>query len=566
MARSSSTATPGYTIWIDVDDLFHYARSNPRPSGIQRLVYEILNVIEARAARHASTPRIRFVRRGPDDTPLSEVTFDDISALFGKLSGDGQIPYNETPDRPRSDNRASDNRTPAASSPGPSRAPGAPDRLRAGIRSLIHSVRKFVTPGPATGTGAGLQAMQQLRLGAIRRLESMPADLSGPLLAAGVSQIRVLRLLRRLRNQQTEVTAPEQPSQPLAAVPLPTGHTPAGTNPVSEDFAPHDIFLIPGAAWSDPYFGERLRVIREHHGLRPVVLLYDLIPARRPEWCAHSLVRDFRHWLDTTLPQCSHMLAISRATAQDAMRYATEEGLHLAGPVRTIPLGTGFGLAAKPVSPDTATDSATAAPCPGLPKPGTYVLFVSTLEARKNHALLFRVWRRLIRDLGRENVPTLVFAGRVGWLVADLMQQLDNTDWLDGKIRLLKDPTDAELHQLYHGCLFTVFPSLFEGWGLPVTESLMLGRPCVASDTTSVPEAGGAFARYFNPESTQDATAVIREVITSPDMLAAWRKQVETDFPRVPWETSADAILDACAEACAPQTPGQPEARGEHRE
>lgn len=87
-------------------------------------------------------------------------------------------------------------------------------------------------------------------------------------------------------------------------------------------------------------------------------------------------------------------------------------------------------------------------------------------------------------------VPTLVFAGRVGWLVSDLMQQLENTQWLDGKIRFIQNPTDAELQRLYADCSFSVFPSFCEGWGLPVTESLAMGRPCVASNTTSIPEAG----------------------------------------------------------------------------
>lgn len=531
MARSSSTTMPTYTIWVDVDDLFHYALTNPRPSGIQRLVYEILRVIEGRAALRADAPQIRFVRQGVDDSPLSEVTFAEISALFGKLSGTHQTPA-------RSSRTAS------------SRHETLP-RTSGRLRHTINAARQFITSHLESCSESERSAIQRLRHSTIRKLESMPVDISGPLLAAGVSQIRVLRLLRRYwRERRTAPLQKEYLAQAKTKTDLPVRTFLPDESPLAgTDFLPRDIFLILGAAWSDPHFGERLRVIRERHGLRPVVLLYDLIPARRPEWCAHSLVRDFRHWLDTTLPQCSHMLAISKATAQDVVRYAGEEGLHLSGPVRAIPLGTGFGLASE----ETPSQADQSMPPPGLPRPGTYVLFVSTLEARKNHALLFRVWRRLIRDLGRENVPTLIFAGRVGWLVADLMQQLDNTDWLDGKIRLLRDPTDTELHQLYRGCLFTVFPSLFEGWGLPVTESLMLGRPCVASDTTSVPEAGGVFARYFSPESTTDATAVIREIITSPDALAAWRQKVETEFPRVPWAASADAILDACAEAHAPR-------------
>jgi glycosyltransferase involved in cell wall biosynthesis len=125
-----------------------------------------------------------------------------------------------------------------------------------------------------------------------------------------------------------------------------------------------------------------------------------------------------------------------------------------------------------------------------------------------------------------------------------LLQQIENTNWLDGKICLLRDPTDAELIALYRGCQFTVFPSLFEGWGLPVSESLALGRPCIASNRTSLPEAGGELARYFDPENLDDAYQVVRDVVENPAALEAWRERVVREFRHVPWECSARVIRD----------------------
>ena len=66
--------------------------------------------------------------------------------------------------------------------------------------------------------------------------------------------------------------------------------------------------------------------------------------------------------------------------------------------------------------------------------PGSYVLIVSTIEARKNHLLAFRAWRRMVEEMPPEQVPTLVFAGRIGWLVQDLMQQIENCGHLGGKL------------------------------------------------------------------------------------------------------------------------------------
>jgi glycosyltransferase involved in cell wall biosynthesis len=190
-----------------------------------------------------------------------------------------------------------------------------------------------------------------------------------------------------------------------------------------------------------------------------------------------------------------------------------------------------------------------------LPPEGTYVLFVSTIEARKNHALLFRVWRRMLDEMPPAEVPTLVFAGRVGWLVEDLMKQLDNTGFLNRKISIVQDVTDADLTNLYRGCLFTLFPSLYEGWGLPVTESLALGKPCIAARNTSIPEAGGSLVRYFDPDCVSDAYAVIRATIEDRKGLRDWQAEITQSFVPVPWAATANAILDAIEGNVEPSAP-----------
>ena len=473
------TPTSGpLTFWVDVEDFFLYFESNPRPSGIQRLVFEVLCVLPARAKLCPGAPRIAFVRHTGDERLLLEVGFAEVAAAFnGSSRGD------------------------VAEKP-----PAAP--LRIGARRSIG---------------------RTLRLGAVGRIERLPPAVAGPLLEAGVLQVNVFRHLRQLARPARVVE---------------TVATPVAPEPMANAFGGRagDVLLVLGAPWGRPGFASLLRALRDDHGISAALLLYDLIPLRRPEWCAAVLVETFSGWLSETLPLYSRLMAISHATARDVQAYAGEIGLALASPVQPVPIGTGF----------SGGDSHAGKPVRGLPAPGSYVLFVSTIEARKNHALLFRVWRRLLAELPRAQVPTLVFAGRVGWLVADLMQQLENADWLDGKIRLLRDPTDAELSALYEGCQFTVFPSLFEGWGLPVSESLQHRRPCVASNCTSVPEAGGHLARYFDPENTDDAVRTIRAVIEDKAGLAAWRARVAQEFRPVRWERTADAILAACLPAVAP--------------
>ena len=132
-------------------------------------------------------------------------------------------------------------------------------------------------------------------------------------------------------------------------------------------------------------------------------------------------------------------------------------------------------------------------------RPRAYVLYVSTLDVRKNHRLLFQVWKRLIAKHGADAVPDLVCVGRKGALTDDFLSELENARHLGGRIVVEHDVDDAGLARLYAGCLFTVFPSIAEGWGIPVTESLAHGKYCVASNASSLPEVGGDLIDYHDP-------------------------------------------------------------------
>jgi glycosyltransferase involved in cell wall biosynthesis len=301
--------------------------------------------------------------------------------------------------------------------------------------------------------------------------------------------------------------------------------------------SPGDNLVVLGSPWAHADYASTVRWARDDLRMRFALLIHDLIPLRRPEWCDRFLILAFANWHRAVLPLADAVFSNSLATAADITAWTQENNIPLARPVRPLPIGTGLHL------PLAATQEIAAGTA--LPAHRTYALFVSTIEARKNHVLLFRVWRRLLADLPHDQVPILVFAGRVGWLVNDLMQQLENANWLGGKIRFVRDPTDLELASLYRGCLFTLFPSLYEGWGLPVSESLALGCPCLSSNRTSLPEAGGDLARYFDPENLEEAYRAIRRVIEDGAELQAWRERVVSEFRPVTWESSARTLRGA---------------------
>lgn len=477
------------TIWIDVEDLFEYAAQNPRPSGIQRLAFEIYSSLQQ---QYGDTGGVKFVRHNQLRQSLTVVPWQAVATVFNHLTHDKERP--------------SSART---IPPGWNQQSSSPDPQR--------SLKRW----------AFLQAQ------------------------AGVAFIELAAALSRWtlkESGQILETLAKQVGVKLG----PNGKSSSATAGRLEDFqtlaAAGDVLLVLGSPWSRPDYAGLIKTLASRHGIRLALLIYDIIPLQYPEWCDRGLVRIFRAWFSTVMPLADTIFSISHATAIDLKRYAGQNDVRLRADVKVVPIGTGFS---RSRSPDMAM-----LPSSRLLPRTDYALIVSTIEARKNHELLFRVWNRLLAEKPRKQVPTLVFAGRVGWLVSDLMQELYNCNWLDGKIQLVDNPTDAELELLYRGCLFTLFPSLYEGWGLPVTESLSFGKPCVISNRSSLPEAGSELARYFDPENANEAYETIRSTIEDVAGLAAWEGRIRQTFRPVPWKETASAILDGLRVELADTAPG----------
>jgi glycosyltransferase involved in cell wall biosynthesis len=171
-----------------------------------------------------------------------------------------------------------------------------------------------------------------------------------------------------------------------------------------------------------------------------------------------------------------------------------------------------------------------------------YVLCVGSLESRKNIWTLANVWQRIHSRLGI-STPRLIFAGNPGWLREDFDDFIRGTGSLNGYIRIIERPSDAELGYLYSRCLFSVFPSYKEGWGLPVGESLWFGRPVVCSNTSAMPEVGGTLADYIDPTSAESIEAGLLRMITD----AGYRERRASDIAGAQlrtWENVADDLWD----------------------
>jgi glycosyltransferase involved in cell wall biosynthesis len=314
--------------------------------------------------------------------------------------------------------------------------------------------------------------------------------------------------------------------------------------------SPGDVLCTLGAPWHDPKYEERVARCTATTGVLFSLLVHDLIPLLRPEYFELGRAPHFERVISGILPLTDTILTNSRSTAADVTAWASAKGIRLKKAPSPIPIGTGFMRPSGGQLPS------------GL-ETGRYILFVSTIEARKNHLQAFRIWCRLLRELPRDAVPTLVFAGSWGWMVDDLRKAIEATNYLNGKLQIIISPDDATLAALYRGCKFTLYLSYYEGWGLPVSDSLSFGKLCVASERTSIPEAGGSFSIYVDPDNTTSAYETIRALVTGPQTIERLEAELMTNYRPIEWSETAHEILRLLLDSEVTATIGQPVASGD---
>lgn len=325
------------------------------------------------------------------------------------------------------------------------------------------------------------------------------------------------------RGAFVEVAA-EQLRQALGPTPDACANAPApqATRPIEP--AAGDAFISLGLDW-DTLDHAALWALKRHHGLRVILACYDLIPSLHPAYFegVHQPGRFDAYLAD--LAWCADdVVCISDHTQQDLSGFLAAAGAP-SPRLHTVRLGCDL---------PTPMDGP-----PVVPLDRPFVLYVSTLERRKNHALLMRVWRALRQRL---QPFRLVLVGMRGWGVESWLAELQADALLQQDVVLLHQLPDAQLSALYRDCAFTVYPSWVEGWGLPVVESLAHGRLCVASNTSSLPEAGGGWAEHLHPGDEAAWVARLAELMSDPQQLQTLNTRIAQGFKPPAWHDTAFAV------------------------
>jgi glycosyltransferase involved in cell wall biosynthesis len=309
-----------------------------------------------------------------------------------------------------------------------------------------------------------------------------------------------------------------------------------GLAPPAPDVRPGDGVLFLGDLWTH-HDCAALRAWLRAHGLSMSVLLYDLTPVLFPHWYPDpALPARFAAYLDMLRTEADLVMAISESTRRDFLAWC--EGRGAVRPhVATIRLGDD-----RPADPPHERPAKFAAL-----EAGRYVLSVSTIQVRKNYDLLYALWRRLLErassEAERRAVPALVIAGRRGWLAGDLTTLMAADPLTRDHIFVADDPSDAELAWLYRHCRFTAYPSLYEGWGLPIAESFAHGKPCVASASSSMPEVSRGLAIHLDPLDFASWYRELESLLADDARLAALAARVQAEFRLRRWDEAAEDLL-----------------------
>jgi len=243
---------------------------------------------------------------------------------------------------------------------------------------------------------------------------------------------------------------------------------------------------------SDPNFILSMETAKSS-GAKIIQFCYDLLPIVAPQYSGHSTKTLFRY-VRRVYSIADVIITISDYTKRDLEAELTKLGIRVP-PVEVIRLGDDF-QALKPKKPAQEALK----PLMGSKEP--FALCVGTIEARKNHALIYYAYK-LAGSRGI-SLPKMVIVGRIGWLSKDIYVQATTDPETKDKLIFVKDISDGELAWLYGHALFSVYPSFYEGWGLPVAESIAYGLPCLASNTSSIPEIAGDLLDYFSPYSSEE--------------------------------------------------------------
>ena len=290
----------------------------------------------------------------------------------------------------------------------------------------------------------------------------------------------------------------------------------------------NSIFLDIENSWHSPLKRSKLLPALKTDGVVVVKFHYDIIPILMPDRMPSDSVSKFNSHFLSHLQQADMFLCISQTSLNDVTSYCQKQG-YLCPKMGVVRLGSNHCSEDKTVTREKQSETT-------ISQFGRYILTVGTLEPRKNHELILTAY-----DLIREDTDlNIVIVGQVGWLADELYSTIISHPDFGSRIHHLKHVGDEALARLYQYAWISVFPSHYEGYGLPVVEALSHACPTICSDIPALREIAEGHTRFFSSSSEQELAKLIIELdsnISSYDELVSMVKT----FKPARW---TDTVLD----------------------
>lgn len=297
------------------------------------------------------------------------------------------------------------------------------------------------------------------------------------------------RMFHRLRTWLRSLTRPSNPSNKASALggPIEALDVPFLNLGNLQEFWQLANYLQTRAPYA-PYFG----------------MIHDISPLRLNDPEKDHGAKQWQQQLRETLQFRPHVIANSEYTRTDLLNYAAQHSWPTPQSTHVVHLAHEFQEEEATLPLKHPSDNG-------------YFLLLGDIRYRKNAKLVFEAYLELQVNDPDLALPQLVCAGLIpNGAFAELNREQKFTP-IGHLITIVQSPTQGELTALYKNAKALIYPSLFEGYGLPVGEALWMGTPVLASNATSIPEVGGEYCRYFDPTNAEELAQVIEALLTSSD-------------------------------------------------
>ena len=263
---------------------------------------------------------------------------------------------------------------------------------------------------------------------------------------------------------------------------------------------------------------------------RSVITVHDLAFLLYPHFLTKESARYYGH-IDEAVRWTDHIIAVSQSTRRDTIQ-------HLGVPEDKITVvHEAANPIFRPIDRQQARDQVRDRH--GVDAP--FVLFVSTIEPRKNVPTLLRAIWQLV-ECYKEQVH-LVLAGGKGWLFEDAFAVVDELD-LDDRVHFVGRVTSEELLSLYNAAELLAHPAFYEGFGLPPLEAMACGLPVVVSNVASLPEVVGDAGLLIDPHDVDELTVAMWRMLNDPDLRQEMIGKGHRQAARFSWERAARETLE----------------------